>query len=989
MSATQPVQITRDNNSTFVIGDQYGIWIADSGSGTPYVRRYAQDSGRWIVLQLTNAVPFPINPNMGVPTTPMANDEVNQKLYVLQNDGAGNTYLTVIDTTASGSTTYGVTAINGIVNTFSITDQLGGGLNYPYQLLWDATSATLWTFALSSTNNTHQGFYQIDPTTGATTYYDVQSDLMGFQPEDLFAAGGFLYVALHESTGYLLQFDTATVTLQATSVPIYNGGANSGYLQGFDYDPNTGYIVATPNSGDQTNFGTTGGYVVFDPSNSLNVISYNSAPEATCSSFDSSGNVWNFVRGGLTANAPGWVGPVISITVPTTYLNSSPYSAAWVGHLNGNPNLFAVDLSGVSGNLYAASDDTTFLQTYPLNAFAISNTSNSPNTTHVNPLQIVTDDWTAYPTQDQLGLWIGSTTKLVRYSPDRGSASAFLIVPLPDSTVIPANGIAKDESSNNRIYVLDQANSYIWIVSTEPILVSGKLAGVGGILGYFDLTFAWPANTATFSGLVFDWTSSDLLLISDGSPGLYSLSATGSFSGAPGAYGTAYQSLYLAPISGVQPRVLATGTNSENVTGWESDYFNPYSFAGTQNVWSYPQANAVGQSASRQSVSSNNSYVYMAGQDGDIYAASVIETFIWNPGGTSGSGQPRFGNTFTGESTTLYGAASGGTVSQPSAGSPSVWIAFNVSGGANYIENYGIGGDNVAQVYAKILPSPYGFAPSGNYGQGSYGFGWLGTPVNKIFASDIINNELWSGGANSSDMAVETTFPYMPPPPPPNYNFSFDPNPVGVGEGTLGGTALFNIVTTFNINPDTITDFAILSGAWPGAVLDVSGLPAPAGTTFAASLSAPPGTAFGNYTVVIQGTGAVSGAVNQDLFASVWQGAETVYNPIQWFEAYDLSLPPPPHGFPAEIVYPRIRWFEAWDPNHLPPNGFPAETVYLTAFFEGQTNFQLTTYYYLRAASSASSDGYIFWVNTTGDNTGRPNPPGTIGPTIIVAMWED
>ena len=46
-----------------------------------------------------------------------------------------------------------------------------------------------------------------------------------------------------------------------------------------------------------------------------------------------------------------------------------------------------------------------------------------------------------------------------------------------------------------------------------------------------------------------------------------------------------------------------------------------------------------------------------------------------------------------------------------------------------------------------------------------------------------------------------------------------------------------------------------------------------------------------------------------------------------------------------------------------------------------------TTYYKCRATSDVDPSGYITWVNTTGDETDRPSPGGTIGPTQIVMKW--
>lgn len=44
-------------------------------------------------------------------------------------------------------------------------------------------------------------------------------------------------------------------------------------------------------------------------------------------------------------------------------------------------------------------------------------------------------------------------------------------------------------------------------------------------------------------------------------------------------------------------------------------------------------------------------------------------------------------------------------------------------------------------------------------------------------------------------------------------------------------------------------------------------------------------------------------------------------------------------------------------------------------------------YYKLQASCTTSPSGFITWVNTTGDNTGRPGCSGTLGPTNIVDSW--
>lgn len=50
-------------------------------------------------------------------------------------------------------------------------------------------------------------------------------------------------------------------------------------------------------------------------------------------------------------------------------------------------------------------------------------------------------------------------------------------------------------------------------------------------------------------------------------------------------------------------------------------------------------------------------------------------------------------------------------------------------------------------------------------------------------------------------------------------------------------------------------------------------------------------------------------------------------------------------------------------------------------------NLSSNTFYKCRATSDVDPSGYITWVNTTGDETDRPNPGGTIGPTQIVMKW--
>lgn len=45
------------------------------------------------------------------------------------------------------------------------------------------------------------------------------------------------------------------------------------------------------------------------------------------------------------------------------------------------------------------------------------------------------------------------------------------------------------------------------------------------------------------------------------------------------------------------------------------------------------------------------------------------------------------------------------------------------------------------------------------------------------------------------------------------------------------------------------------------------------------------------------------------------------------------------------------------------------------------------TYYKMQASCTSSPTGYITWVNTTGDNQGRPDCSGTLGDTVEVARW--
>lgn len=45
------------------------------------------------------------------------------------------------------------------------------------------------------------------------------------------------------------------------------------------------------------------------------------------------------------------------------------------------------------------------------------------------------------------------------------------------------------------------------------------------------------------------------------------------------------------------------------------------------------------------------------------------------------------------------------------------------------------------------------------------------------------------------------------------------------------------------------------------------------------------------------------------------------------------------------------------------------------------------TYYKMQASCSTASSGFISWVNTTGDDTGRPVCAGFLGPTTMVDSW--
>lgn len=52
--------------------------------------------------------------------------------------------------------------------------------------------------------------------------------------------------------------------------------------------------------------------------------------------------------------------------------------------------------------------------------------------------------------------------------------------------------------------------------------------------------------------------------------------------------------------------------------------------------------------------------------------------------------------------------------------------------------------------------------------------------------------------------------------------------------------------------------------------------------------------------------------------------------------------------------------------------------------FRGQV-----TYYKMQATCSSSPSGYISWVNTTGNDQGRPACLGIVGPSVIAAQWSE
>jgi hypothetical protein len=210
---------------------------------------------------------------------------------------------------------------------------------------------------------------------------------------------------------------------------------------------------------------------------------------------------------------------------------------------------------------------------------------------------------------------------------------------------------------------------------------------------------------------------------------------------------------------------------------------------------------------------------------------------------------------------------------------------------------------------------------------------------------------LGNDGAGHSILSYYMGPSSTPPVLTPNFDFSFSPDPLSTPPNS---TTPFSILTSFVTTPDTINSFAIVSGAYPGAILNVTGLPAVAGTTLSATLYCPPGTTTGTYSILIQGTG-LSGAVQETLDVLVVEQAEVVYT-TKFFEGEDYSSLV---TIPAEFV---VKW----------------------GIGGGSTT---TTNYRLRASCSSAPGGYIYWVNTTGDNSGQPTCSGTLGPTFIVDTW--
>lgn len=69
-----------------------------------------------------------------------------------------------------------------------------------------------------------------------------------------------------------------------------------------------------------------------------------------------------------------------------------------------------------------------------------------------------------------------------------------------------------------------------------------------------------------------------------------------------------------------------------------------------------------------------------------------------------------------------------------------------------------------------------------------------------------------------------------------------------------------------------------------------------------------------------------------------------------------------------------------WDGTNPGVANFDAEII-------GNTLFGTVTYYKMQASCSTAAGGFIQWVNTTGDDTGRPACAGTLGPSVVVTSW--
>lgn len=723
MSTPAPGQVLRDNNTSFVLGDQRGIWIADANTGgVPFVCRYSLDSGRWLQIPLLGAI------GTFLPHRSMAIDSANNKLYVLLCDAGATqtTQLFVIDTTPVGDVSLGNVAITGIVNTFTVTDNAGGLFNQtPVSLLFDASSSTLWTFSYRTASNSHEGFYKIDPTTGLTTYFDIIPTVFSsFGVSDVYADGGFLYYADHANQGYLFQFLISGGVIDGSagvSLQVWPGSPNAGLLVGFDTDPTNGHIVALCSSSEPSNFGNTSGYIVIDPTTLTVVGQASSTFVGIGLSVDSSGNVWFVEKTGSLHTFKKYVSNTLSVTktaLPSAFVQNNPYGFAWAQHLNGNPSLFTTDTTGTPGTLYAGNDSNT----EPL--FAMNNTVNAPDTRHVDPMIVVADQGhAAYPTNDANGLWVGCSSKVVRYSPE-ASGVRFSIIPLEYGTTIATNGVTLD-AANNRLYVLDQTNSYIWVIDTTA--TGSPITGFAGIVKFLDLTSTWPAGSATFGGLAFN-SGTNSLFITDGTNVIYKVDAS------TGAVTTTTEPHTPAKaIFAAGSFVLWNGT--PGVT-YYNDLINPTTLA---TAFSFN--NAAFQIAA--GIGADGTNFYVANQAGKVNVVAL-----------DGSGSNNFNPStvnFGGDSLTLQGTGGGSSLS--------AWVALrDVTTSINYIVNYAANGS--AANFTKVLPAPFAFGSSGAYGQGSYGVAWLASTINKIFISDVPSKKIWSGAANNSAMAVETTFPY-------------------------------------------------------------------------------------------------------------------------------------------------------------------------------------------------------------------------------------